>query len=178
MMQPQLDVSPAYARVLLCAVVIAAELLLTGLVLVNAARRRAFNSAFFRQDNVRAFIADVHSKATGERTLPYNCLPDAGSGRFSALLSYEAWLAFNVAQRAHANFVEGAAPVLVSLLVGGLFYPLICTAAGAAYFAARLVFAAGYGQRRLRFCATVSLDAALAVLFGCAIVGVGRRAFA
>ncbi|KAI0396196.1 membrane-associated proteins in eicosanoid and glutathione metabolism [Xylariaceae sp. FL0594] len=51
---------------------------------------------------------------------------------------------FNLAQRAHANFVENLTPFIVALLVAGVGYPVPATYAGAAWVAGRFAYAYGY----------------------------------
>jgi len=70
--------------------------------------------------------------------------PDNGLGRFSDKLSYDDWVAFNSAQRTHLNYVEGIAPILVSLLVSGLFHTRFAAIAGFAYIIGRFIFTAGF----------------------------------
>jgi len=43
---------------------------------------------------------------------PRTGYPDMGNGRYSAKLTDEQWLKFNYAQRAHQNYVEGAASII------------------------------------------------------------------
>lgn len=61
--------------------------------------------------------------------------------------------AFNCVQRAHQNTLEFAPSVLVTLLIGGLQYPLVAAALGAAYGVARIQYFRGYssGDAKKRF---------------------------
>ncbi|KAK4113786.1 membrane-associated proteins in eicosanoid and glutathione metabolism [Canariomyces notabilis] len=52
--------------------------------------------------------------------------------------------AFNCAQRAHANFTENLTPFLGAMLVSGLRYPIYAAGVGAAWSAARVMYALGY----------------------------------
>ena len=70
--------------------------------------------------------------------------PDTGGGQFSQKLSVTEWMEFANAQRAHYNYVEGVASILVFLLVSGLFYPRYTAACGLAYIVGRVMFAVGY----------------------------------
>ncbi|KAI0016738.1 MAPEG family protein [Xylariomycetidae sp. FL0641] len=51
---------------------------------------------------------------------------------------------FNLAQRAHGNFVENYAPFLAGLLIAGLQRPMGATYLGAAWVFGRVLYAAGY----------------------------------
>lgn len=55
----------------------------------------------------------------------------------------EAYL-FNCAQRAHGNFDEYHPSMLVSMLIGGLQYPLVAAGLGVAWSIARIMYAIGY----------------------------------
>jgi hypothetical protein len=102
-----LNVDPAFGWVVISAAAIAAQIVVTGFRFVNGARSKAFGADFFRRAK-DAGLLEEHKKATGSDKLPRGGYPDMGSGRFSALLPYGDWLAFNNAQRAHYNYVEGA----------------------------------------------------------------------
>ena len=56
-----------------------------------------------------------------------------GTGRFAALLPYDQWLAFANAQRAHYNYVEGAASAIFLTVGAGLYNPRVAAMLGAAY---------------------------------------------
>jgi glutathione S-transferase len=47
-------------------------------------------------------------------------------------------------QRAHGNFLENHSVALISLLVGGLRYPLLSSAFGLVWSLGRIVYAVGY----------------------------------
>jgi glutathione S-transferase len=51
---------------------------------------------------------------------------------------------FNLAQRAHANFVENLSSFVIALLIAGVRYPGPATYAGAAWVTGRLAYAYGY----------------------------------
>lgn len=89
-----------------------------------------------------------------------------GNGRFADKLSFDDWLAFNNAQRAHYNFIEGLPTILVLLLVSGLFCTKCTVLLGAVYFVGRALFGLGYRSRGPtgRFLGTVLLDLALVAL--------------
>lgn len=144
-----IDVPQAYAEVLLAATLISLELVIIGMVVVGGARKK-----------------------TG---LKY---PDCGNGRFSQKLSDTQWESFANAQRAHLNFVEGAVPITVVLLVAGLFQPWLAARLGLTYAVGRALYAAGYASQgqKGRLVGVLVLDVALVWLAGIAILGSGRAA--
>ena len=88
---------------------------------VGGARAKAFNAEYYTTPEVKA-LAEEHKKATGEAKLPGNGYPDMGSGRYSSLLPYAKWLAFNNAQRAHGNYVEGLASIVTFTTAAALTF--------------------------------------------------------
>jgi glutathione S-transferase len=76
-----------------------------------------------------------------------------GAGRFADKLSYEDWFKFNCAQRAHYNFMEQMPPLMLFLIISGLYFPFIAGIIGCGYFLARIMFTLGYmkspNKRRL-----------------------------
>jgi len=120
-----------YGWILLEAAVICLVLILHTFP-VGRARYKYFNKKFFA-DNFPEL-----------KSPPVGGVPDTGFGRFSDKLTYDDWVAFNSAQRAHLNFVEGAVPAVVCLLVSGLFYTRFTAIAGFAYIVGRILFAVGF----------------------------------
>lgn len=53
-------------------------------------------------------------------------------------------LAFNCAQRSHANFLEHQPQFLTALLIAGLRYPVVSAGMGFAWCIARVMYAFGY----------------------------------
>lgn len=112
-----------------------------------AYRRKAFkNQEFLNKKEVIA-LQDEHKKAFGT---PINDMgyPDMGSGRYSALLPYSQWVEFNNAQRCHYNMVESSAPVLATVIVGGLFQPIACSILGIIYALGMIIFSYGYKSKK------------------------------
>lgn len=70
--------------------------------------------------------------------------PDMGGGQFSNKLSMDEWMEFANAQRAHYNYVEGVASILVFLLISGLFFPRYTALCGITYIVGRVLYGAGY----------------------------------
>jgi len=140
---------------------------------VGGARAKAFNAEYYTTPEVKA-LAEEHKKATGEAKLPGNGYPDMGSGRYSSLLPYAKWLAFNNAQRAHGNYVEGLASIVTFTTAAALtFSPLVAARLGAAYIVGREVYAWGYsrGGPNARIYGVAIFDIALLGMLGCAITG-------
>jgi hypothetical protein len=89
--------------VIAVAAVIGLQVILEGIP-IGGLRRKLFSAEFFAK----------HFPTL--KPLPKGGYPDMGNGRFSAKLSDEEWLKFNYAQRAHQNYVEGAASILTFLV--------------------------------------------------------------
>jgi hypothetical protein len=164
-----LVISQDYGLVLLSVVVLALQLILTTRY-VASARARAFTAEYYRRPGVKALVEE-HKKATGEDKLPRSGYPDMGQGRFSDELPYDAWLALNNAQRAHYNAIEGFAPFIAFILIGGLVYPRFCAASAAVYAFGREVFSVMYTRSgaNKRFAGALFFDLALVAAFGAAV---------
>ena len=91
-----------------------------------------------------------HVVTTGTRRkaagVPY---PNAYASAEEAEKSVEK-LAFNAAQRAHANFTENYTPFLISLGSSGLKFPVLATGLGASWIVARFLYAWGYARPGLQ----------------------------
>ncbi|CAK7266988.1 hypothetical protein SEPCBS119000_002308 [Sporothrix epigloea] len=63
---------------------------------------------------------------------------------------------FNCAQRAHANFVENLTPIIATLFIAGVKFPVLSASLGAAWAASRVLYARGYTRNgpkgRFIFC--------------------------
>ncbi|RYP20087.1 hypothetical protein DL765_003013 [Monosporascus sp. GIB2] len=57
-------------------------------------------------------------------------------------------MAFNCAQRAHANYTENITPFLGSLLISSLAFPRAGAALGATWVLGRILYAVGYTGRK------------------------------
>merc|ERR1712193_132342 len=88
-------------------------------------------------------LTDEHKKAFGGE-IPKEGYPDMGSGRFSALLEYKDWYTFNCAQRAHQNYVEQAASIVILVLLVGLYAPVTAAQAAVVYIIGREFYSFGY----------------------------------
>jgi hypothetical protein len=70
--------------------------------------------------------------------------PDMGNGRYAAKLSDEDWVTFNNYQRAHYNYIEGIAVIVILTLMAGIWYPRLAVITGIAYIIGRQLYAIGY----------------------------------
>lgn len=125
--------------------------------------RKSFKSKdFLNKPEVKA-LQEQHKKEFGTE-INDNGYPDMGNGRYSQLLSYDQWVAFNNAQRGHYSMIEGSAPALITLVLNGFFQPKVAAALGFAYAVGRVLFALGYQTKA----------GANGRLLGAALSGVGQ----
>ena len=67
---------------------------------------------------------EIHMKNIPESGgAPAHGYPDMGHGVYSEKLSYKDWFLFNLAQRAHFNFLEQIQIVIFLILVAGVKFP-------------------------------------------------------
>jgi len=99
---------------------------------IGSARKKCFTKKFF-SDNFPEL-----------KDPPVGGAPDNGMGRFADKLSWDNWFLINNAQRSHLNFVEGIAPILVSMLVSGLFYTRLTVVLGIIYMIGRFLYSLGF----------------------------------
>lgn len=104
--------------------------------------------------------------------------PDVGGGQFSQKLTTKQWMEFGNVQRAHGNFVEGAAPMLTFLLVSGLFFTRFTVGCGALYIVGRALYTGGYKLKgsRGRVLGVLILNAGLVGCLGGALLGAWNMA--
>ena len=110
-------------------------------------RKNYFVSTLTRADGSVKALQEEHKKAYG---VPINDLgyPDMGNGRYAQLLPYVEWYEFNNAQRGHYNMVESSAPVLATMLAGGLIFPKLSAVLGLSYGLGMLLFGLGYSGKQ------------------------------
>jgi glutathione S-transferase len=70
--------------------------------------------------------------------------PDAGTGRYSRVLSYAAWLDFNNTQRAHLNLVEQLPLTITFFLASLLLLPEYVKYMIWVYVGGRVLYTIGY----------------------------------
>jgi len=102
-------------------------------MVAGSKRSRYFTKAFFEKE-----FPELKGK------IPRGGYPDMGNGKYAQKLPLDAWVDFNNGQRAHYNFLEGIALICVSLMVSGLYYPILTTQLGAIYFVGRIFYGLGY----------------------------------
>lgn len=127
-----------YGYVMMTSVGIAFECYMTSFIVAGRTRMKIFNSKFLK-DNF-----EEEHKRHFDTPLPMGGLPDSGSGRYAAKLSYPDWVAFNSAQRVHLNFVESLTPVVLFTLVGGVKHPFYTLVFGGIYGFSRFLYTALY----------------------------------
>ena len=93
---------------------------------------------------------DEYLKKINE-TPPYSYLgmtgyPDTGSGRYTLSAGYRAWFEINKAQRIYLNYSEHIAQVLISTIIGGLYWPLLTGSISLFYFFMRLGWTWSYDK--------------------------------
>lgn len=159
-----------YGLVLAGAAAIGFHSLIQGGVYVGALRRKLFGDEFRASDAGKAVIEE-HKKATGEESIAKGGYPDVGSGRYSAALPYADWLAFNNAQRAHGNYVEGLVPATLFPLIAGLHFPKTAAGSCLAYIIGREIYARGYAKQGAdkRMAGAIVFDLALLTSFSLAL---------
>eukprot|EP00005_Dracoamoeba_jomungandri_P005421 CAMPEP_0174258656 /NCGR_PEP_ID=MMETSP0439-20130205/7616_1 /TAXON_ID=0 /ORGANISM="Stereomyxa ramosa, Strain Chinc5" /LENGTH=156 /DNA_ID=CAMNT_0015342247 /DNA_START=37 /DNA_END=507 /DNA_ORIENTATION=+ len=128
---------------------------------VGRIRSKLFTKNFFS-----THFPEIKSPAKGG-------YPDMGNGRYSQKLTHEQWLEFNNYQRAHYNYVEGAASIMTLELLAGLFYPKLSAIAGFVYVIGRALYAIGYRRNgpQGRLIGALLLDGGIVTLFGAAVYG-------
>lgn len=132
--------SAYHGYVLLAAAALAFECILIGFLFPGRVRNNIFS-----EDFMRSKFAGEHARIS-DSPIAKGGYPDMGSGRYSDALAYREWFNFNNAQRSHYNFIEVIAFCTLTLIVGGLYFPVIAAATGLVLFIARLIFAIGYSS--------------------------------
>jgi len=158
-----ITVPSGYGLVLLEALVMGAQLVLIGFA-AGSLRSKLFTKAFYEK-NFPSWKKDGLPTESG--------YPDNGSGILSHKLSPSDWVTFNNAQRAHYNYLEGIIPCMMSLLVGGLYFPKYASILGGAYIFGRALYTGGYKMKgpKGRVVGAIICDLALVGLFGMAMYG-------
>eukprot|EP00128_Syssomonas_multiformis_P014056 Colp12_sorted_trinity150504_noHs@32525 len=159
-----------FSWVLLAGSVIGFQVIIQG-AHAGRARTRVFSKLFMNSDKMKTIQAE-HKKAFNENVSAQG-YPDMGNGRYADLLPYKDWVIFNNAQRAHYNYVEGAASYLFFLLAAGIFYPRLAAVSGFTYALGRELYGLGYRGRGAsgRMVGALFFDLALVATFGAAFYG-------
>jgi len=144
-----------YGYVIMTAGMIGFQIIITG-GMISRIRGKLFSKEFF-ENNFPEFKGHY----------PRNGYPDMGSGRYSAKLSDSDWLTFNNYQRAHYNYVENVASILIFLLLSGLFYPRMSSLLGVFYIVGRFLYSLGYQTKgpRGRAIGSVFTNLSAVILF-------------
>lgn len=131
-----IDIPEGYSFVLFMNVLISFACLLVGFV-AGSKRSSVFNKKYM-EENFAEEIKDHPTLATGQG------YPDVGNGYFSNKLSFDKWYAFNNAQRAHQNFLEGLTLIVMISLASGLVYTRLTVLCQIAYLVGRVMYAVQY----------------------------------
>ena len=91
-----------YKFVLLVVVLQAFQLMITGFVSSGRTRRDDFGEEWMEKE-----FGDEHEKAIGTK-IGKGGYPDCGSGLYTMRAGYKTWFEFNIGQRIHHNYLEGA----------------------------------------------------------------------
>jgi len=157
---PALVVDAEFGWVLVVMALTAFHVILQGFP-VGRIRGKLFTKEYFSQH------------FPGLKEPPSGGYPDMGNGRYSEKLTLEQWTTFNNYQRAHYNYVEGIASVLILELASGLFFPRLTFILGVSYLVGRQLYSSGYRSRGAtgRLVGAIIVDVALVVLLGSALFG-------
>ncbi len=158
-MSTTLTIPAGYGLIVLEVLFITFHIVLTS-VPINGLRAKYFNKEFYVK-HFPGWKGKIPSKSG---------YPDMGGGRISDKLTDEEFFNFGNAQRAHYNYLEGALPIIFSLLVSGLHYTRFTFIAGLVYIIGRELYSQGYRKNGPagRLIGVLILDVALVVLLGTA----------
>lgn len=109
-------------------------------------RKKFFRSPEFLNKPGVKLMQEQHKRAFGT-AINNNGYPDMGNGRYSEHLEYAEWVEFNNAQRAHHNMLEVSGTVLTTLVLNGLFQPVVSAGLGFGFALGRLLYSAGYNSK-------------------------------
>ncbi|KAI9762194.1 MAG: hypothetical protein M4579_000517 [Chaenotheca gracillima] len=98
-------------------------------------------STFFL-NSWHALLVGRHRKAA---QVPY---PNLYASAEACKTSQEAY-SFNCAQRAHGHLLENFTPVVGSMLIAGVSYPITTSVLGLGWIVGRVLFAKGYTSEKL-----------------------------
>lgn len=123
-----------------------------------AVRKKLFTKAFFEKN-----FPEIASQDLKSHIGVNGGYPDAGSGKFSQKLSVPEWLQLNNAIRVHYNYLEGLVPIVISMLISGLYFKRLTFVMGIAYIVGRQLYAIGYNAKgpHGRMIGALMLDVAL-----------------
>jgi len=144
-------------------VIISIHMWITGM-LMGRVRRKFFNKDFYEK-NFPQYKQLINVMK------PDGGYPDDGQGRLADKLNDEQWFIFNNYRRAHMNYLEGAFPVIIPLLISGLSYTRLAFITGIAYIIGREIYSQGYRRSgsKGRLIGVIILDVALLVLWSMAL---------
>ena len=128
-----------YPIVLAIAALAATACWFIGLNLIGGKRGKMFTPEFLSQwDKEHEAAMGAGTKVAG------GGYPDCGTGKYSEKLSYADWMAFNLEQRSHKNFIENLAIFVFTIMAVGVVYPLTAVIIGAIWLVLRIAAGCGY----------------------------------
>lgn len=113
---------------------------------VMGLRKKLFRSPEFLNKPAVKMMQEQHKRAFGTG-INNNGYPDMGNGRYSEQLEYAEWVEFNNAQRAHNNMLEVSGTVLTTLVLNGLFQPVVSAGLGFVFAFGRILYSIGYNSK-------------------------------
>jgi uncharacterized MAPEG superfamily protein len=150
-----LSLPEEYAWVIVCALVLAIEYNMFGMIM-NKTRARLFNKDFMEKN----FKAEHEAAFPGE-ALPSMGFPDTVAGRYAMKLDYKDWTALNTANRIHMNYFEMHVSLIVCTLLAGISWPWVAVGFAAVHILARIAYLVLYYTKG----PDARLPAAMFVLF-------------
>lgn len=124
---------PEHGYLFISLLVLSIQLLICALC-AGRIRNQVFTKKFM-EDN----FGEIHFRETRNST-PVGGFPDMGCGRYSDKLTYYDWFRLNNSQRNHYNYLENFSVILLTLLIGGIYYPLYSTIFAVGIFASRILY--------------------------------------
>ena len=100
-------------------------------------------------------------------TTPHTAFSDTGNGPIAALLPFEDWARFNIAQRTHYNTVESLAIFSGLLAANAQHQPFLAGACSVTFLIGRVLYSAGYKSKgpKGRYAGAIISDIGLLGLF-------------
>ena len=126
---------------MLATTIICFECFVVGAIIIGPARKNTFSKEFMEQ------FKEEHQKAFPGTDPAIMGHPDAGDGRYSDKLEYKQWVDFNNRWRVHQNFVEFLPLMVTTLVIGGLFVPVVTMVVAIINALARIIYTIMYATK-------------------------------
>jgi uncharacterized membrane protein YecN with MAPEG domain len=128
--------SEIYYWIIFEVILICAQCITQGYTTMDV-RKELFTKEFFEKNFPELKGAKGYTGSNGG-------YPDMGSGQFSNKLPLDQWLKLNNTIRPHYNYIEGLAPIMLFILVSGLYYTRFTLVMGILYIVGRQLYYMGY----------------------------------